>query len=182
MPTSTQGPPPTVTPWPTPTATATPENNEISSIVTLQGATNHAGIVVSAVGLGGLEWHEMQVPGQAVSNEVGSFKLSGLSRGRYKLTAYTTTGSHIPVCMEIDMSGAGSIVIPQTMLSNGGLEVEGDSDNLNLAAQAIFRHKFGLSIPEHLIPILDVSYDGIFNETDYNMIVADPSLMGCRPW
>ena len=169
--------------YPTSTATATPENNEITSIVTLQGATNHAGIIVNAVGLGGLEWHEHQMPGEAITDEMGKFKISGLSRGRYKLTAYTTTGSHIPACLEIDLSGVGSIVIPQTMLSNGGLEAgEGDGDNLNLMAAAVFHYRFGLEIPEHLIPILDVSGDGIFDLTDYNMVAAEPSLMGCRDW
>ncbi len=168
--------------YPTSEPTVTPENNEITTIVTLQGAQNHAGIIVNAYGNGREDLNsDIQMPGEAVTDEMGKFKISGLSRGRYRLTAYTTTGSHIPACLEIDLSGAGSITIPQTMLSNGGLK-NADGDNLNLMAAAVFHYHFGLDIPEHLIPILDVSQDGIFDLTDRNMVVANPSLMGCNPW
>lgn len=173
---------PTATPLPpTPTITPTPlpESNSISSIVTLQGAKNHGHTSIIVTNSAGVATH-------ATTNKGGLFQVAGLDKGTYQLAAYSANGSHLPACATITVGGNESIAIPQTMLRAVSLSTGGGSLNtdetVNIGAAALVAIQFGLSIPEHLVPILDVSRDGIVNETDANMLIANPRLLACQAW
>jgi hypothetical protein len=30
--------------------------------------------------------------------------------------------------------------------------------------------------------MMDVSHDGLLDDTDFNMMIANPKLMGCQAW
>ena len=169
QPTATALPPtPTITPTPL------PESNSISSIVTLQGAKKHGGTSVIVTNSGGV------VTTHTTTNEGGLFQLSGLDKGTYQLAAYSPNGSHLPACTTVSVSGNESIAIPQTMLSNGG--GFNTDETVNIGAAALVAIQFGLTIPEHMVPILDVSRDGAVTETDANMLIANPRLLSCQAW
>ena len=145
----------------------------------MSNQTQHANIQVVAIGQEAAE----QVSGEALTDEFGIWSIKGLGSGRYKLIAYSPEGTHIPACLEVELSGSQSFTIPQTTLSDGGLSGEGtDEDYGNLPAIIYFHYKVGLSIPEHFIPIMDVSRDGVLDDTDFNMMIANPKLMGCQSW
>lgn len=170
---------PTATPLPpTPTITPTPlpENNSISSIVTLQGAKNHGNTTIIVTGSSGVIAH-------MVTNEAGLFQGMGLDKGTYQLAAYSANSSHLPACTTVTVGGNESIAIPQTMLRSIQLAGNIPSDEtINIGAAALVAIEFGLTIPEHLVPILDVSRDGIVNETDANMLIGNPRLLACQAW
>ena len=173
---------PTATPLPpTPTITPTPlpERNSISSIVTLQGAKNHGNTSIIVTNSSGVATH-------TITNEGGLFQVGGLDKGTYQLAAYSANGSHLPSCATITVAGNESIAIPQTMLRAVNLSASGGSLNtdetVNIGAAALVAIQFGLTIPEHLVPILDVTRDGIVNETDANALIANPRLLACQAW
>lgn len=163
-------------PTPTITPTPLPENNRISSIVTLQGSKNHANTSIIVTGSSGVIAH-------MVTNEGGLFQGMGLDKGTYQLAAYSANGSHLPACTTVTVGGNESIAIPQTMLRSIKLAGSTPSDEtINIGAATLVAIQFGLTIPEHLVPILDVSRDGIVNETDGNMLMANPRLLACQAW
>ena len=163
-------------PTPTITPTPLPENNSISSIVTLQGAKNHGNTSIIVTGSSGVIAH-------IVTNEGGLFQGMGLDKGTYQLAAYSANGSHLPACTTVTVGGNESIAIPQTMLRSIHLAGNIPSDEtINIGAATLVAIEFGLTIPEHLVPILDVSRDGIVNQTDANMLIANPRLLACQAW
>ena len=151
-----------------------PENNSISSIVTLQGAKKHGGTSIIVTNSAGV------VTTHTTTNEGGLFQLSGLDKGSYQLAAYSANGSHLPVCTNVSVSGNEAIAIPQTMLSNGG--GFNTDETVNIGAAALVAIEFGLTIPEHMLPILDVNHDGTVGKTDANMLIANPRLLSCQAW
>ena len=106
--------------------------------------------------------------------------LSGLDKGSYQLAAYSPNGSHLPACKEVTVGGNESIIIPQTMLSNGG--GFNTDEKMNIGAAALVTIEYGLTIPEHMIPILDVSLDQKVDKTDAEMLIANPRLLACQAW
>ncbi len=171
-----EGLPPTLTPLPpTPTITPTPlpENNNIKSLVIRQGTTTHGGTEVLATKNGVVVAH-------ATTSDNGEFSLSGLDKGSYQLAAYSPSGSHLPACKEITIGGNQSIVVAQTMLSNGG--GFNTDEKMNIGAAALVAIQLGLTIPEHMRPILDVSRDGTVSSADAEMLIANPKLLACQQW
>lgn len=167
-------PTPTITITPTPA----PENNGIRSVVTLQGALAHGGTEVLAIQQDAAGT-VLGVMGRAVTDENGLFLISGLDRGSYQVAAYSANGSHLPACQTITVGGNQDITVPPTMLSNGNLTSD---ETMNLGAAALVAIQMKLTIPEHLLPILDVSHDGLVSQVDANMIIADPKLLACQAW
>lgn len=166
-------------PTPTITPTPLPENNSISSIVTLQGSKNHGNTTIIVTSHSGVVAH-------MATNEGGLFQGMGLDKGTYQLAAYSANGSHLPACTTVTVGGNESIAIPQTMLRSinlaGSTSGAPADETINIGAAALVAIQFGLSIPEHLVPILDVNRDNIVNETDANMLIANPRLLACQAW
>lgn len=170
----TQTPTP-LPPTPTITPPPTPENNSIQSVVTLQGASDHAGTSVTVV-----ELSTNNALGSVTTDHKGYFHVMGLDRGSYQLIAHSANGSHLPACTTIQVGGNEAVAIPQTMLSNGG--GFNTDQTMSIGAAALFNIQLGLTIPSELIPILDVSRDGNINEDDANMLIANPKLLACQTW
>lgn len=171
----------TPTPLPsTPTITPTPapESNSVRGVVTRQGALVHGGTEVLVIQQDD-EGTVLGVMGRAVTDESGEFLIHDLDRGTYQVTAYSANGSHLPACKTIILGGNQEITLPPTMLSNGNLTSD---ETMNLGAAALVAIELGLSIPEYLLPILDVSGDELVSEVDANMIIADPKLLACQAW
>lgn len=142
----------------------------LASMVTLQGATSHENTSITIV-----NQQTGNVVGSTITDQHGRFVVE-VEEGDYQIIAHSQAGSRLPACGTFSVPGQ----IPQTMLLNGG--GFNSDETMNIGAAALFAIQMQLTIPSDLVPILDANKDGMVNETDANMLIADPTLLACQPW